>query len=68
MARKVYASGQTYPLSRYVLGIYLLSPGFERSAIDPVVADLSWAEGTVAAGGGDELPAAEHALTIESDP
>lgn len=41
-----WASGPTAWLSEHVLGIKVLSPGFETVEIDPHLADLEWAEGT----------------------
>ncbi len=41
-----WASGPTAWLSRFVLGIKPLEPGFRVVAIEPHLADLEWAEGS----------------------
>lgn len=41
-----WASGPTYWLSRHVLGISPVSPGFDTVSIKPNLGDLEWAEGT----------------------
>ena len=41
-----WASGPTAWLSRHVLGIVPVEPGFQKVLIDPNLGDLDWAEGT----------------------
>lgn len=41
-----WASGPTAWLSRYVLGIECLEPGFKKIKVNPHLGDLEWAEGT----------------------
>ena len=41
-----WASGPTAWLSRHVLGIVPVEPGFRKVLIDPNLGDLDWAEGT----------------------
>ncbi|MBK5719606.1 alpha-L-rhamnosidase [Dysgonomonas sp. Marseille-P4677] len=41
-----WASGPTPWLSRYVLGIYPLEPGFKKVEIKPHLGNLKWVEGT----------------------
>jgi hypothetical protein len=41
-----WASGPTAWLSRYILGIYPLEPGFRKVEIKPHLGNLKWAEGT----------------------
>ena len=41
-----WASGPTAWLSRHVLGIVPVEPGFRKVMIDPNLGDLEWAEGT----------------------
>ena len=41
-----WASGPTAWLSRHVLGVTPLEPGFTKAQIAPVLGDLDWAEGT----------------------
>jgi hypothetical protein len=40
-----WASGPTAVLSRHVLGIEPLEPGFRRARVRPALGDLAWAEG-----------------------
>ena len=42
-----WASGPTAWLSRHVLGIVPMEPGFRKVMIDPNLGDLEWAEGTL---------------------
>ena len=41
-----WASGPTAWLSRHVLGVVPVEPGFRKVRIDPNLGDLEWAEGT----------------------
>ena len=41
-----WASGPTAWLSRHVLGVVPVEPGFRKVLIDPNLGDLEWAEGT----------------------
>ena len=41
-----WASGPTAWLSRHVLGVVPVEPGFRKVMIDPNLGDLEWAEGT----------------------
>lgn len=41
-----WASGPTAWLSKYVLGVQVLEPGFKKIKIEPHLGDLEWAEGT----------------------
>ena len=41
-----WASGPTAWLSRHVLGVVPVEPGFRKVVIDPNLGDLEWAEGT----------------------
>ena len=41
-----WASGPTAWLSRHVLGVIPVEPGFRKVVIDPNLGDLEWAEGT----------------------
>ena len=41
-----WASGPTAWLSRHVLGIVPVEPGFKQVMVDPHLGDLEWAEGT----------------------
>ena len=41
-----WASGPTAWLSRHVLGIVPVEPGFKKVMVDPHLGDLEWAEGT----------------------
>lgn len=40
-----WASGPTAWLSRHVLGVRVLDPGFRRIKVEPQLGDLTWAEG-----------------------
>jgi alpha-L-rhamnosidase len=42
-----WGSGPTSALSKYVLGVRPVEPGYETWLIEPQTGDLSWAEGTV---------------------
>lgn len=42
-----WATGPTPWLSKYVLGVTPLEPGFKKAKIQPFLGDLKWAEGTV---------------------
>lgn len=42
-----WASGPTPWLSRYVLGVRPLKPGFEEVVVEPCLGTLEWAEGSV---------------------
>lgn len=42
-----WASGPTSALSKYVLGVRPVQPGYKQWLIEPQPGDLSWAEGTV---------------------
>ncbi len=42
-----WASGPTFALSRYVLGVRALAPGYQRWLVCPQFGDLSWARGEV---------------------
>jgi alpha-L-rhamnosidase len=42
-----WSSGPTSGLSKYVLGVRPIQPGFKTWRIEPQPGDLSWAEGTV---------------------
>jgi alpha-L-rhamnosidase len=42
-----WGSGPTSALSKYVLGVRPVEPGYKTWLIEPQTGDLSWAEGTV---------------------
>lgn len=42
-----WSSGPTAALSAYVLGVRALAPGFATWMVEPQIADLDWARGTV---------------------
>jgi alpha-L-rhamnosidase len=42
-----WASGPTSALSKYVLGVRPVKPGYRTWLIEPQTGDLTWAEGTV---------------------
>ena len=48
-----WASGPTAWLSRHVLGVEVLEPGFKKVRITPHLGDLKWVEGTVPTPPGD---------------